>query len=57
MLLKAFSVADIPGLIEGAHLNYGLGFNFLKHITRCSCLLYVIDASQPEPWNQFEVLK
>lgn len=51
------TVADIPGLIAGAHRNRGLGIAFLRHVERCVCLLYVIDASQPEPCQQLDVLR
>jgi GTP-binding protein len=44
-----FTVADVPGLIEGASEGRGLGHDFLRHLERCTALVHVIDCATPEP--------
>ncbi|OLY84332.1 GTPase Obg [Smittium mucronatum] len=54
---EKLTIADIPGIVQGAHMNKGLGLSFLRHIERSSILAYVIDLSLPSPWSQLNTLR
>ena len=52
-----YKMADIPGIIEGAHMGHGLGLSFLQHIERVRAILYLIDVSGDDPGYTFHLLR
>ena len=54
---KEITLADIPGLIEGAHIGVGLGIKFLKHIERCKTLLHMIDVTEENLEKSYNQIK
>ena len=51
-----FVIADIPGIIEGAHQGVGLGFEFLKHVQRCRFLIHVVDISNENAVENYHTI-
>ncbi len=54
---KEITLADIPGLVEGAHEGVGLGIQFLKHIERCKTLMHLIDITNEDLENTYQQVK
>ncbi len=54
---KEITIADIPGLIEGAHKGTGLGIKFLKHIERCKTLIHMIDITDKNLEGSYKQIK
>tara|TARA_B100001027_G_scaffold119033_1_gene82174 strand:- start:7950 stop:8921 length:972 start_codon:yes stop_codon:yes gene_type:complete len=54
---KEIVIADIPGLIRGAHRGVGLGDKFLKHIERCNSILHLIDINEDKLFNRYNIIR
>jgi len=53
---KGMVLADIPGLLEGAHVGIGLGMAFLRHVQRCRVLIHVVNGDSPDPVGDYQAI-
>ncbi len=54
---ESFVMADLPGLIEGAHLGKGLGLTFLRHLERCRVIVHLVSMESDDPYNDYKIIK
>ena len=54
---ETFVMADLPGLIEGAHQGKGLGLTFLRHLERCRVIVHVVSMQEDDPYNNFKIVQ
>ena len=54
---ETFVMADLPGLIEGAHTGKGLGLTFLRHLERCRVIVHVVSMEEEDPYQNFKVVQ